>query len=230
MALLYVLAKPWLVIGWYALGVASAAWIVYDVTRVNTSVPTALKWAWPILACFFSVAGLVLYLLTSRPPGIGAVAPSRRSELFSEYARSMPRKVTASVNHCVGGDGLGIVTAMVLARAWGFSFWQEFWFEYTVGFAFGWFIFQYKAMRAMASGPAAALWMAGRAEFFSMMTVMAGMGLVMAVVTPLAVGQQPHATTAAFWAFASLGLLAGWVMTVPMNYWLVTIGWKHGMR
>jgi len=226
----YTLAQPAFVIAWYVVGAISAAWIAYDVAVVNTPVPTALKWAWPILAFFFSIIGLALYLATSRPSGIARLPAAQRKPRFEEYADSIVRKVAGSVNHCVGGDGLGIVTAMVLARLWHFSLWQEFWFEYAVGFAFGWFIFQYKAMRTLASGPAEALWMAGRAEFFSMMTVMAGMGIVTAVVTPLAVGQQPPASTAAFWGFAALGLFVGWVTTVPMNYWLVQIGWKHGMR
>ena len=131
--------------------------------------------------------------------------------------------------HCVGGDGLGIMSAMVVARVWRLAFWQEFWFEYAIGFAFGWFIFQYKAMRGMTDSPLMALWMGGRAEFFSMMTVMAGMGAVMAYVTPLAVSQQPSPSTAAFWGFGALGLLAGYIATYPMNYWLVKIQWKHGM-
>ncbi len=40
------------------------------------------------------------------------------------------------------------------------------------------------------------LWKAGRAEFFSMMTVMLGMGLVMYFVTPAVVGESPDPTTA----------------------------------
>ena len=111
----------------------------------------------------------------------------------------------------------------------GLSFWSEFWFEYAVGFALGWFIFQYESMRGMTASPLMALWMGGRVEFFSMMTVMAGMGVVMAYVTPQVVGQQPSPSTAAFWGFGALGLLAGYVATYPMNYWLVKIQWKHGM-
>jgi hypothetical protein len=80
----------------------------------------------------------------------------------------------------------------------------------------------------MTDGPLMGLWMGGRAEFFSMMTVMAGMGAVMAYVTPLAVGQQPSPLTAAFWGFGALGLLVGFVATYPMNFWLVKIEWKHG--
>lgn len=227
---LYFLANPTFVATWYAMGVIAAIWIVYDTSTVNTPLPSALKWAWPILAVFFSILGLILYLLTSRPADIARLPPDQRKTRFEQYARSRLRKVIGSVNHCVGGDGLGIISAMVLARVWGFAFWQEFWFEYAVGFAFGWLIFQYKAMAQMTSSPGRALWMAARAEFFSMMTVMAGMGLVMAAATPLVVGQQPHPSTVAFWGFAALGLLAGWVSTLPMNYWLVAIGWKHGMK
>ncbi len=224
------LASPWFVVPWYVVGVTGVAWLLYDLARVNTPVNTAVKWAWPVIVFFFSVIGLAFYRATSRPPRIGEYrdeAAKRRA--FEEYAQSTFRKVTASVIHCVGGDGLGIMTAMILARLVGMSFWQEFWFEYLVGFAFGWCIFQFKAMRDRGHGPLMALWMGGRAEFFSMMTVMAGMGAVMAFVTPLVVGEQPRPYTFAFWGFGALGLLAGYVATYPMNWWLVRIRWKHGM-
>jgi hypothetical protein len=129
----------------------------------------------------------------------------------------------------VAGDGLGIMTAMVIARAMQLTFWQEFWFEYLVGFLFGWLIFQYKSMRMMSDSAAQALWMAFRAEFFSMLTVMGGMGAVMTYVTPMVVGAQPGPLTFAFWGFGMLGLLVGYVFTFPMNWMLVKVGWKHGM-
>ena len=39
------------------------------------------------------------------------------------------RQTTGADIHCVGGDGLGIITAMILARIAQVSFWQEWWFE-----------------------------------------------------------------------------------------------------
>jgi hypothetical protein len=207
------LAQPWFVLSWYGVGIVGAIWVWYDTSAINDPVPQALKWAWPIIVLFFSIVGLVLYVWTCRPPGIGHVGEEERKRIFREYA---------------GGDGLGIMTAMVLARVWSMDFWQEFWFEYAVGFAFGWFFFPNKSMRAMTDGPLQPLWRGGRAEFFSMMTVMAGMGAVMAFVTPLVVGQQPPPDTTAFWGFAALGLLVGFVITYPMNSVLVRIGWKHG--
>lgn len=117
--------------------------------------------------------------------------------------------MVGSTIHCVGGDGLGIMTAMVVTRLIGLGFWAEFWIEYAVGFAFGWLIFQTWSMREQGNSWLKALWMGGRAEFFSLITVMVGMGLVMRFVTPAVVGERPPPTTAAFWGFGALGLLVG---------------------
>lgn len=223
------LAESWFVVPWYIIGTAGAVWVLYDTYVVNTQVNPALKWAWPIIIFFFSVIGILLYWWTCRPPGISSAKGEEEKKEHHQYVDTPFRKVTGSVIHCVGGDGLGIMTAMVVARLADMSFWVEYWFEYLVGFAFGWFIFQYKAMSSMADTRLMALWMGGRAEFFSMITVMAGMGAVMGYVTPLAVGEQPKPDTFAFWGFGALGLLVGFVVTYPMNWILVRMGWKHGM-
>lgn len=224
------LAEPWFVIPWYGFGLAAAGWIVYDTLRVNTNVNAALKGAWPIVAVFFSVVGLLLYLWTCRPPGIGAETGEEAERAHHDYVDRRFRKVTGSVIHCVGGDGLGIMTAMVFARLAGMTFWDEFWFEYAVGFAFGWLLFQTVSFLKMEdAGLPSALWKGFRGEFFSMITVMLGMGAVMRYVTPRVVGGPPTPDTAAFWGFGALGLFVGFLATYPTNWWLVRVGWKHGM-
>ncbi len=228
--ILTVLSNAWFVVPWYVVGITAAFWVAYDVLTTNTALKTAMKWAWPIIVLFFSVIGVALYYFTARAPGVGSAdSEQRKSRAHDEFERIMFRRVNGAVIHCVAGDGLGIMSAMVIARATGMSFWQEFWFEYAVGFAFGLFIFQLLSMRAMADGILPALAMAFRAEFFSMLTVMGGMGAVMAFVTPSVVGSQPHPLTYAFWGFGMIGLLVGYVFTFPMNWMLVAIGWKHGM-
>ncbi len=224
------LAEPWFVIPWYVFGMAAALWVLYDSYFVNVNVNAALKWAWPVIVFFFSIIGFVLYIWTCRPSRIGHIQNrEEQAQVHHRYVTTHFRRVIGSAIHCVGGDGLGIMTAMVIARLLDMAFWNEFWFEYAAGFAFGWFIFQYKSMTRMTDSKAMALWMGGRAEFFSMMTVMAGMGIVMAYVTPMVVGEQPGPDTFAFWGFGALGLFVGFVLTYPMNSWLVRIGWKHGM-
>jgi STE24 endopeptidase len=229
MKALAVLAEPWFVMPWYTFGILAAAAVVVDLHRNNTALKRPMKWAWPIIVAFFSVLGAALYLGTARAPGIGQKQGEARQEAHHAYERNFARRVNGAVIHCVAGDGLGIVTAMVIARLSGLTFWQEFWFEYAVGFSFGWFIFQYKSMAAMEPRKPRALALAFRAEFFSMLAVMGGMGAVMTYVTPPVVGAQPLPSTYAFWGFAMLGLLAGYVFTIPMNAMMVKLGWKHGM-
>lgn len=214
---------------WFGFGLVAAVWVLFDELTANKDVNEALKIGWPIVITFFSVIGLILYLWTCRPPGIIQKQGDEAKALHHEYVSPKWKKVNGSVIHCVAGDGLGIMTAMVIARFLGFPFWIEFWYEYAVGFIFGWLIFQTWAMHNMGNSLVASLWKAGRAEFFSMITVMIGMGLVMYFVTPAIVGQSPAPTTAAFWGIASLGLLVGFIFTYPINWFLVSIGWKHGM-
>jgi hypothetical protein len=224
------LSHPAFVLPWYAVGAVSAAWVAYDLRHTNTVLMKAMQWAWPIVVFFFSVLGLALYFASARAPGVAEARDEReKKKLFDDYERSMLRRVNGAVIHCVAGDGLGIMTGMAIARVLAMTFWQEFWFEYAVGFAFGWFIFQYKSMTMMTDSKLRALAMAFRAEFFSMLTVMGGMGAVMAFVTPAVVGMQPKPWTAAFWGFGALGLMVGYVFTFPMNWMIVKIGWKHGM-
>jgi hypothetical protein len=229
-AFLSFLGEPWFVISWYAIGLAGVWFLVYDLHNHNTVLKPAMKWAWPIIVFFFSVIGLALYFLTARAPGIGRIADEQeKQQAHDRYEMNMWRRVNGAVIHCVAGDGAGIMTAMVIARAAGMSFWQEFWFEYLVGFAFGLFIFQRKSMAMMTDDIPTQLAMAFRAEFFSMLTVMGGMGAVMTYITPMVATQQPKPLTAAFWGFGMFGLLVGYVFTFPMNWLIVKVGWKHGM-
>lgn len=227
---LFFLGEPWFVLPWYGIGLLGVLYLIHDMRTKNTALKPAMKWAWPIIVLFFSVIGLVLYFTTARAPQVGKKEnPEEKKKTHHEYEESGWRRVNGAVIHCVAGDGLGIMTAMVIARAASMSFWQEFWFEYLVGFLFGWFLFQRKSMAMMTDNLPMQLAMAFRAEFFSMLTVMGGMGAVMTYVTPMVATSQPKPLTSAFWGFGMLGLLVGFVLTFPMNWMMIKVGWKHGM-
>jgi len=133
------------VLSWYVSGFIFAIWVIYDVHYVNTSVNKALKAGWPVIISFFSIVGLFLYLWTCRPKGMvyfktGIKEKSTREKVHHNYVVSTFSKVTGSVIHCVAGDGLGIMTAMVIGRFIGLNFWSEFGGEYLIGFLFGWIL------------------------------------------------------------------------------------------
>lgn len=224
------LAEPGFVLSWYLFGALAAAWVIWDLRRVNTPSNITIPRAWPIVVLLFSVLGLALYLATARASGVArAHGAQERQRLHDAGEPSMLRRVNGAVIRCIAGNGLGIMAAMVIARMLELSFWQEFWFEYAVGLAFGCLIFELRSMKLMTSSTARALAMALRAEFFSSLTVMGGMGAVMTWVTPAVVGLQPKPTTVAFWGFGMLGLLVGYVLTFPVTWLMAKVGWIRGM-
>lgn len=222
--------EPWFVVSWYSIGLLAVAFVIHDTRANNTALKPAMRWAWPIIVLFFSIIGVALYFATARAPDVaGMDDPRQKVQAHHRYERSMWRRVNGAVIHCVAGDGFGIMTGMVIARAGGLGFWQEFWFEYLVGFGVGWLVFQRKSMTMITDSLPKQLALAFRGEFFSMLTVMGGMGAVMTFVTPMVVTSQPKPLTFAFWGFGMLGLLVGFVFTYPMNWMMVKLGWKHGM-
>ncbi len=131
--------------------------------------------------------------------------------------------------HCVAGDGIGILAGAVLAATFGISGLAEAALEYVLGFAFGWTIFQALFMRDMAGGSyLGALKSTFLSELLSMNLLMAGMmPTVMILRRHLPGADNP--TTPIFWFVMSMGLLVGFIIAYPMNWWLVANKLKHGM-
>jgi hypothetical protein len=131
--------------------------------------------------------------------------------------------------HCVAGDGVGILAGAVLSSAFGIAGLAEVVLEYVLGFGFGWTIFQALFMRDMAGGSyRRALADTFIAELLSMNVLMAGM-------VPTVMTLRRHIPSAAdplnpsFWFVMSMGLLVGFIVAYPMNWWLVAHHLKHGM-
>jgi hypothetical protein len=131
--------------------------------------------------------------------------------------------------HCVAGDGVGILVGAILASLFGLKGLAEVDLEYILGFAFGWTIFQALFMRDMAGGSyPRALSGTFISELLSMNLLMTGMApTVMALKSEIPAAAHPTAPT--FWFVMSMGLLVGFIVAYPMNWWLVANHLKHGM-
>jgi hypothetical protein len=101
--------------------------------------------------------------------------------------------------------------------------------EYVLGFAFGWSIFQALFMRDMAGGSYR------RALTGTFLSELLSMNLLMAGMVPTVLTLRSHIPSAldplspSFWFVMSMGLLVGFVVAYPMNWWLVANHLKHGM-
>jgi hypothetical protein len=203
---------------WFLLTAAALLFVAVDIRATPES--PVLKWGFLLLTAYTGVVGAFLYVLGCREPLPG---------LHERYVAVRWRQTLGSTMHCVAGDGVGILVGAVISSVAGLTGLAEVILEYVLGFAFGWTIFQALFMRDMAGGSyKRALTSTFVPELLSMNLLMAGM-----VPTVMILKAHIHSagdpTTPNFWFVMSMGLLVGFVIAYPMNWWLVASHLKHGM-
>jgi len=203
---------------WFLLTAAALLFVAVDIRTTPES--PVLKWGFVLLTAYTGVVGAFLYVLGCREPLPG---------LHERYVAARWRQALGSTMHCVAGDGVGILAGAVLSSVLGLAGLTEVILEYVLGFAFGWTIFQALFMRDTAGGSyRRALAGTFLPELLSMNILMAGMvPTVMTLRTLIASSAGPM--TPSFWFVMSMGLLVGFIIAYPMNWWLVAHHLKHGM-
>jgi hypothetical protein len=203
---------------WFLLTAAALLFVAVDIRTTPES--PVLKWGFVLLTAYTGVVGAFLYVLGCREPLPG---------LHERYVAARWRQTLGSTMHCVAGDGIGILAGAVLASVLGLAGLAEVALEYILGFAFGWTIFQALFMRDMAGGSyRKSLASTFMSELLSMNLLMAGMvPTVLALRARIPAAVDPM--TPQFWFVMSMGLLVGFIVAYPMNWWLVAHHLKHGM-
>ena len=203
---------------WFLLTAAALLFVAIDIRSTPES--PVLKWGFLLVTAYTGVVGAFLYVLGCREPLPG---------LHERYVAARWRQTLGSTMHCVAGDGVGILAGAVISSVAGLTGLAEVILEYVLGFAFGWMIFQALFMRDTAGGSyKRALTSTFVPELLSMNLLMAGMvPTVMILKAHIQSARDP--TTPNFWFVMSMGLLVGFVIAYPMNWWLVANHLKHGM-
>jgi hypothetical protein len=203
---------------WFLLAAASLLFVAIDIRTTPESV--VMKWGFVLLTAYTGVIGAFLYVLGCREPLPG---------LHERYVAARWRQALGSTMHCVAGDGVGIIAGAVLSSVLHLAGPAEVALEYVLGFGFGWTIFQALFMRDMAGGSyLRALKSTFVPELLSMNFLMAGMvATVMTLKRYVPSADDP--LTPNFWFAMSMGLLVGFVIAYPINWWLVANHLKHGM-
>jgi len=194
--------------------------VVFVAVDIRTTPEAAvMKWGFVIITAFSGLFGALLYVLSCREPLPGT------HEL---YVAAKWRQVVGSTMHCVAGDGIGILAAAVITAQLGVPMWADVLCEYAFGFLFGWTVFQALFMKSMFGSYRESLFKTFMAELLSMNAVMGGMTAVMVPwMTHDMQAMSPGGPR--FWFVMSIALCTGFVVALPMNWWLVDHGLKHGM-
>jgi hypothetical protein len=203
---------------WFLLTAAALLFVAVDIRSTPES--PVLKWGFLLVTAYTGVVGAFLYVLGCREPLPG---------LHERYVAVRWRQTLGSTMHCVAGDGVGILAGAVISSVAGLTGLAEVILEYVLGFAFGWTIFQALFMRDMAGGSyKRALTSTFVPELLSMNLLMAGM-VPTAMILKAHIQSASDPTTPSFWFVMSMGLLVGFVIAYPINWWLVANHLKHGM-
>jgi uncharacterized protein DUF4396 len=207
-----------IVLLWFVLTALSIVFVAIDIRSTPES--PVLKWAFVLLTAYTGPIGAFLYVLGCREPLPG---------FHEQYVAARWRQALGSTLHCVAGDGLGILIGAAIGSELHLSPPAHLALEYVLGFGIGWTIFQALFMRDMAGGSySRSLRQTFIPEFLSMNALMAGMVPVMMILMVHLPGADSP-LQATFWFTMSMALLAGALISYPMNWWLVENHLKHGM-
>ena len=203
---------------WFVLAAASLLFVAVDIRTTPES--PVMKWGFVLVTAYTGVVGAFLYVLGCREPLPG---------LHERYTATRWRQALGSTMHCVAGDGVGILVGAALSRFLRFPSITEVIVAYVLGFGFGWTVFQALFMRGMVGGSyPRALKNTFAPELLSMNFLMTGMlPTVMTLRRYVVSAGDPM--TPNFWFVMSMGLLVGFVISYPINWWLVANHLKHGM-
>jgi hypothetical protein len=203
---------------WFVLTAVSVVFVVIDIRKTPES--KVLKWGFILLTAYTGPVGAFLYALGCREPLPG---------LHERYVSVRWRQVLGSTMHCVAGDGVGILVGAVLGSLLSLSLYKDIALEYVLGFGFGWTIFQALFMKDTAGGSyIRALYNTFIPELLSMNCLMAAMVALTSIAKANVAGSD-SALNASFWFIMSMGLLFGFIVAYPINWWLVSNNLKHGM-
>lgn len=139
-----------------------------------------------------------------------------------------------AATHCGSGCTLGDLTAewivfaapLVLFGQKIFGSWLlDFLFAYLFGIAFQYFTI--KPMKNLSPGQG--LWAAVKADTLSLTAWQVGMYGWMAITTFLIFGHELPKTGPVFWFMMQIAMLAGFLTSYLVNWWLLRQGWKEVM-
>jgi hypothetical protein len=230
-----------------ALGAACALYIAYDVTN-HPQKMWIMNVVWPVTALFGAVLTTWAYLRHGRlaTKQKAQQAKDRGEEAPSKKETPFPMMVAKGALHCGSGCCLGDIVAEWLVFAvpaiavwfgWHSIFSEKMFAVWVVDFLFAFVIgvaFQYFTIAPMRHlGPAQGIWQALKADTLSLSAWQIGMYGFMAIAQfwlfRSVLGVRLEVNMPEFWFMMQIAMLAGFVTSYPVNWWLIKSGIKEKM-
>jgi hypothetical protein len=207
-----------------------------------------MRIVWPVCALFGSAFILWLYFCYGREVGPASDRSKKNAEDSKMPGMSQPYPIIVAKGtlHCGSGCTLGDILAEWLAFAaptvaiafgWHSLFEEKIYavwvLDFILAFGFG-IVFQYFAIVPMRKlSPGQGIVAAFKADTLSLAAWQIGMYCLMAIlqfiVFKRAFGGQAPVNSVEFWGAMQLAMIAGFITSYPMNWWLIRVGIKERM-
>lgn len=214
------------------LGVASAAWILVDIfVRGHRLRMAVMEAVWPVTALYLGPLAVAWYRQWRRPARSRVAGKGGRG---AAGERSMPVAATLAVSHCGAGCTLGDIVGSTLVfllglRLAGLALWPELAVDFVLAYLLG-IVFQYFTIAPMRGlGLREGIVAAVRADTLSLVAFEVGLFGWMILVQLVLFPQHVHPDEPAFWFLMQIGMALGFATAWPVNWWLVSAGWKERM-
>ena len=230
-----------------AIGMMSALLIAIDLTR-HPQHMWIMNIVWPVNALFGSVLTIWMYFRFGRLASHQAMMQARQKgdEPPSKKYTPYPAMVAKGAMHCGAGCTLGdiiaewLVVALPVIAVWSgwhslfgekmFAVWVvDYLFAFAIGVAFQYFTIT--PMRNLSPGQG--IVQALKADCLSLTAWQVGMYGFMAIAQFYLfrhlLGARLQATMPEFWFMMQIAMLAGFVTSYPVNWWLISRGVKERM-
>ncbi|HEY1995098.1 MAG TPA: DUF4396 domain-containing protein [Edaphobacter sp.] len=226
---------------WLSLGIAflCAAMITLHEIR-HPQKMMVMNLVWPLTALYLSVFGLFAYFRFGVPMARSRGHHGEESQMDGQMKmeqRAWPTLVDAAISatHCGAGCVLGdIVSEFAVfasgAMILGSMLWASFVWDFVAAWCLG-IAFQYFTIVPMRKlSPMEGLKAAAKADTLSIIAFQVGMyGWMLLVHFRLFPESHLGPDEAVYWLMMQVAMICGFVTSIPMNWWLLKIGWKESM-
>ncbi len=217
------------------IGGASALIIAIDLLAGHQQHMWIMNLVWPITALYAGPLALWGYFTTGRLSTHRAVMEAKeRDEKPPGKKKPFWQIVALGATHCGAGCTLADIVAewalvLLPLTLFGRKIFGSWTVDYFVALAFG-IVFQFFTIAPMRNlGIGEGLVQASKADFFSLTAWQEGMYGWMAIATFVIFGHEIEKTNVVFWFMMQIAMLAGFLTSYPVNWWLLRTGIKEKM-
>jgi hypothetical protein len=212
-----------------------ALWITIDLLAGHKQHMWIMNLVWPITALYAGPIALWAYYK------VGRLSSHRAMHMAKTHGEEPPGKkkpfwqmAALGATHCGSGCTLADVVGEWALFAFpltlfGHKIFAAWAVDYGLALLFGIF-FQYFTIVPMRQlPPGKGLIAAGKADFLSLTAWQVGMYGWMAIATFFLFGREIEKTSPVFWFMMQIAMLAGFLTSYPVNWWLLRAGVKEKM-